>query len=285
VPQRPLRPCSAPGCPALVRAGRCVSHARQAEQARGTRHARGYDHKHVQWRAAVLARDPVCTYCHAAPSTDADHVAPLRERPDLRLDVGNGRGACKPCHAKHGTKAGMQPEGNGMETSLPTGMLPSAIPLTIVCGPPASGKTTWVLERAKSTDLIIDLDQIKQELSGQPFYHAGDEWVEPALLKRNALLAGLSRPSNHTAAWFIATAGWASHRRHWAYMLRPIEVVVLSVPLEVCIARIRADDRRAHCTDKHIALARQWWDRYTADRGRGVKLHRKPTTPWTPVFA
>lgn len=41
-PMAALRPCAEPGCPTLVPSGRCATHARQADQHRGTAEARGY---------------------------------------------------------------------------------------------------------------------------------------------------------------------------------------------------------------------------------------------------
>ncbi len=36
--------------------------------------------------------------------------------------------------------------------------MPSAIPVTMVCGPAASGKSQYVRDRAGGRDLVIDLD-------------------------------------------------------------------------------------------------------------------------------
>ena len=51
-----MRVCSEPGCPTLVRSGRCVVHARAGERARGSRQQRGYDSKHERIRAAWAPR-------------------------------------------------------------------------------------------------------------------------------------------------------------------------------------------------------------------------------------
>ncbi len=52
-----------------------------------------------QCRAAVLARDPVCTICHHQPSTIADHYPlPLADLLRLRLDPFDTtacRGVCR----------------------------------------------------------------------------------------------------------------------------------------------------------------------------------------------
>jgi hypothetical protein len=40
------------------------------------------------------------------------------------------------------------------------------VTLTVVTGPPAGGKTTWVLERAGAQDIVIDFDRIAVALAG-----------------------------------------------------------------------------------------------------------------------
>jgi hypothetical protein len=48
--------CPRPGCPELTTGGPCAVHRREAEQARGSRHERGYDAKHEALRRVVKAR-------------------------------------------------------------------------------------------------------------------------------------------------------------------------------------------------------------------------------------
>jgi 5-methylcytosine-specific restriction endonuclease McrA len=86
--------CSVCGLPSEDK--RCERHRRPNS------HARGYDHHFVKQRAICLTRDPVCTICHAQPSTIAHH-RPKRTRlvalgitdPD---DAQYLTGICRPCH-------------------------------------------------------------------------------------------------------------------------------------------------------------------------------------------
>ena len=58
---------------------------------------RGYGRMHRRWRQMVLHRHPLCTRCHRAPATIADHVIPWQDGgPKYALD--NGTGLCLPCH-------------------------------------------------------------------------------------------------------------------------------------------------------------------------------------------
>ena len=99
------KPCKEPGCPELTHGTRCTAHeARRAPQERaydrrrpGAR-ARGYDRRHEEWRADVLARDRMCRMCLSAPATVADHIVPIRDG-GARFDLRNGQGLCGPCHS------------------------------------------------------------------------------------------------------------------------------------------------------------------------------------------
>jgi len=99
------RVCSVPGCPEFSQGGRCPEHRSEAEQRRGSARQRGYGKQHEQkFRPGVLAKDPTCVLCHAAPSKHADHW-PLSRR-DLEAqgldpdDPKHGRGLCGSCHSK-----------------------------------------------------------------------------------------------------------------------------------------------------------------------------------------
>lgn len=52
-------------------------------------------------RRAILRRDPVCVRCHAAPSTDVDHIGDKHDHSETNL-----RGLCGPCHASRTGKQG-----------------------------------------------------------------------------------------------------------------------------------------------------------------------------------
>jgi len=97
MPTRIATPCRTPGCPrAGGPSGHCPPHARSRDRARGSASQRGYGAAHQAWRAAILARDPLCRICHTAPPTVADHVRPLRQGGGWSYS--NGQGLCERCH-------------------------------------------------------------------------------------------------------------------------------------------------------------------------------------------
>ena len=53
---------------------------------------------HRRWRRLVLQRDKVCQMCKRVPATEAHHIKPLEQYPELALDLDNGMGLCWECH-------------------------------------------------------------------------------------------------------------------------------------------------------------------------------------------
>jgi 5-methylcytosine-specific restriction enzyme A len=103
-----LKVCSR--CPNLVERGvsMCPS-CRSASDKQRNQEPRGYTTKgHHNFRAAVLARDPICKMCGTAWATQADHY-PLSRR-ELEAaglnadDPMRGRGLCAACHSKETTQ-------------------------------------------------------------------------------------------------------------------------------------------------------------------------------------
>jgi 5-methylcytosine-specific restriction enzyme A len=109
-------------CPVLVTSGRCPAcqtvyegrRQRMLDQARGTSLERGYD---AQWERVSKrhrAKYPLCgeraenAYagwrgeCHEqgriTPATCTDHIIPIKDRPDLRLEPRNHQSLCANCN-------------------------------------------------------------------------------------------------------------------------------------------------------------------------------------------
>ena len=111
MPRRSRRPCSSPGCPALIWDGRyCQDHAsqenRQQDQRRGSSTARGYGARWRRLRLMKLKRDPVCEdpfALHRAggqvvAANEVDHIIALRKNGKTILS--NLQSLCKSCHSR-----------------------------------------------------------------------------------------------------------------------------------------------------------------------------------------
>ncbi|BCH33185.1 hypothetical protein MesoLjLc_51150 [Mesorhizobium sp. L-8-10] len=100
-----------------------VKKAIKQERPRGSAHQRGYDHAWNKLSIAFRKRHPFCLWC-AQQGRDSltalvDHMIPVVDRPDLRLNWKNLLPLCEPCH---GRKFPMEvyARENGLLDDLPT---------------------------------------------------------------------------------------------------------------------------------------------------------------------
>lgn len=218
-------------------------------------------------RALIAERGRVCASCGVkGVRIYGDHIVELADG-GAPLDPGNVALLCGACHNK---KSARERERRGDLHGLlyPEGLAPSAVPLTIVCGPPAAGKTTWVRRHAAPGDLVIDLDAIKARLSGAGLESSWRSGLMKALEARNRLLAALGqRGAPWPAAWFIVGEPSASRREWWDRTLRPRRIVVLETPDAICLARIAAAPERANVRAEQSIAVAQWWAAYSRRPG------------------
>lgn len=113
---------------------------------------RGGDENAKLTRAVIDYYGPVCWLklpgCTRLATTK-DHVIPVDLGGDDSMD--NLRPACNKCNGKR-------------QNLAISGIDPGGITVVVVCGPPAAGKSSWVTERAKPADVVIDLDRLAAAL-------------------------------------------------------------------------------------------------------------------------
>jgi 5-methylcytosine-specific restriction endonuclease McrA/shikimate kinase len=262
LPKSPPKPCAHPGCRQLVSGSTyCTSHERvqrraRQETPRGNRHQRGYTNTWVRASKAFLAKYPLCRRCSEKGVVQVaqvtDHISPHKGDMALFWDETNWQPLCKRCHdfktAREDGPAQVRPEW----LKKPGGRV------HLICGPPGSGKSTFVNERADVKDVVIDLDGVISEISGRPIYQAGAEWLARGIRERNRRLAALHRQPADRVAWIIVT-GSADWRHWWIEKLQPVETVVLRTPEHICCHRIRSDPRRSLVADRQCKAAARWW--------------------------
>lgn len=244
---------------------------------RGSRHERGYDSNWVRLRLTILQRDKyLCQSCltlgKPTTATDVDHITPkIQGGTD---DPDNLRSLCRACHIekskreKPKTRSKLtrddgwgEQEAKRYGYSIPHGVKTSAIPVVLVCGPPAAGKTTHIAQHAQPGDMVIDFDQYLQRIGGVK-WDTDQSKVRLAFNLRDADIRSLQYRETGTA-WLIAMAPTAKERAAWAEALgRNLSIVMLDTPEAECIARVEADSTRKQASETMQKVIRQWWAEY-----------------------
>ncbi|MEV0830889.1 MULTISPECIES: AAA family ATPase [Streptosporangiaceae] len=127
--------------------------------------------------------------------------------------------------------------------------------VTLVCGPPAAGKSTWAEARAGPGDQIVDLDAICRSLGSRSSHD------HPRHIKRMAERVRRSLEEqvvDGDGERFVIRCLPSAADREAAAERLGARVVVLAVPADEAIGRAHADGR----PDWTEAAIRDWWGRY-----------------------
>ena len=225
-------------------------------------------------KTALIAGLFTCVDCgHVSASNEIDHDTPLEQGGANHQS--NYRVRCIPCHAAKSKRDGSarrnyNPQDNMahmQELLRPSGLRPSRIPLTIVCGPAGGGKSTFIKKHKAKGDLVIDMDAIRAELGiGSEQWDAST--LERSLSRRNELLAGLAT-SSAPQAWFIVSAATNAEREWWKQALQPERLVVVMASQALCLHRISAS-RQGDRATRSVRATVKWWSEFTNAAGHEV---------------
>jgi len=133
--------------------------------------------------------------------------------------------------------------------------------VTIVAGPPAAGKSTYVAKRKGWNDLVVDLDLIYAALTGGTVGSDKPQGLLAyALIARDAILENLDKGEAYNT-WVVTCAADRARREEMARKLGA-EVVVLETSQSECSRRINADPQRRKARKQWGELVKRWWDTY-----------------------
>lgn len=129
----------------------------------------------------------------------------------------------------------------------------------LICGPPASGKSTFVKTNAGKDDIVIDLDAIAREYGMSR--DRPSEAITMLLLDRNERLAALASEPPERIAWVIMGGAGAELRQWWcnALAVEPDHLIVLTPPQEELYRRIMYDMDRRDVQHLHKRLVDKWF--------------------------
>ena len=239
-------------------------------EGQGSRHERGYGSDWVKLRRSILERDGhLCRAClsegRPTEATDVDHIRPKAKGGTDNPD--NLQSLCGPCHriktradTRRGVSVGLDgwptgPERHGY--SIPDGLRPSAIPVVLVTGPPASGKSYYIKQHAQPGDTIIDFDECRKKVGGTKWDARKEIWRK-AFALRDQLIHELHNKVGGTA-YLIVTAAKDEERKAWQRVLGTVKIVVIATTEAECIKRIRSDPERAEAADSQSGAVKAWW--------------------------
>ena len=246
MPRVPEPHCPEPGCP---NRGTCREHHYRS------RSAKKYNRRDWRELSKRIRRDrPTCeTDGCDQPSEHVDHIDG-DENNDAEWNL---QALCNPCHSIKGHLAGElhRPQ---RDLSGPYG----TTDVTLVAGPPGSGKSTYVHDHAQRGDLIVDYDLIFRAISGLDTHDRPPELRGHVLDARDAILSRLEiRPGEVERAWIIHAAPKAEQRASFRARYNARTIVILTPP-DVCRARFEqrpSNDDWAGGWEQHLET---WWRDY-----------------------
>jgi len=139
-------------------------------------------------------------------------------------------------------------------------------PVTIVCGPPGAGKSSYVEQRLRWGDLVVSVDKLWAAISGQPEHDKPDGLLPYVMALRESLYGTIASGKGKAGhAWIIAGLPRADARDRLRTRFQTDDVVVLETPHVSCLRNIRNDPLRAERWEYWQELVGKWWLEYERD--------------------
>lgn len=131
----------------------------------------------------------------------------------------------------------------------------------IVWGSPLSGKSTYVESVAKYGDLILDIDNLWQAVSGRARYEKPNRIKENVFALRDQMLTMIAQRRGYwQTAYIIGGYALPNERERLAQRLGA-ECIYIDTTMAECLARLAlcADNRKKSEWEGYIA---EWWETF-----------------------
>lgn len=223
----------------------------------------------IKLRNIHLKSSPLCIICHSAGKI-VDHIVELSDG-GCSLCVDNLQTLCRSCHNVKTFKAKrareVTPKNNIKINYLPDDIKEPRIEVTMVCGCYGAGKSSYILKNADPNDLVIDLDEIRCNVTNKNIYEWEDkEGLKESIDKRNEIINSLADKEiseKYEKVWFIVSASRGNVREWWANKLNA-NVLLIDVDQEECIRRVNCDSRRRHNIKTHIKAINKYFNKFSS---------------------
>jgi predicted kinase len=111
--------------------------------------------------------------------------------------------------------------------------------IRLVYGPPCGGKSTYVRERARPGDLVVDHDLIAQELGSPATHNHAEEYRALAEQRVAELLVEVAN-GRHRSVWVVRSVAEARFRQELADYIGADEVVLVTATRRELAQRARS---------------------------------------------
>lgn len=131
-----------------------------------------------------------------------------------------------------------------------------------VYGAPCSGKTTFVNNNKGNSDLIVDIDNVWECVTG------GERYNKPQALKTNAFIAFdclldmvKTRAGKWEKAWIIEGGARKADRERKIKVLGA-EPIYIDTDKATCLSRLANDEKRIECINEWQGFIEKWFTDY-----------------------
>lgn len=114
-----------------------------------------------------------------------------------------------------------------------------------VYGAPCSGKTTFVNSIKGNSDLVVDMDNIWECITGGPRYEKPDALLKDFLAVRNCLFDAVKTRLGRWERSFVIEGGANKADRERKIALLGAEAIYIDTDKNTCLLRLASDEKRS----------------------------------------